>query len=101
MIRLKGKADHAGTAPMNMRSDAFMGMADFAHEIYRIIDENGTDKSRLTIGRVELKPGYAHNIPGEVDFTLVGRDLDEGVMRALAEAWRKGLCSIATRKRFV
>src|SRR3546814_7830613 len=65
MIRLKGKADHAGTAPMNMRSDAFMGMADFAHEIYRIIDENGTDKSRLTIGRVELKPGYAHTIQGD------------------------------------
>src|SRR3546814_381003 len=101
MIRLKGKADHAGTAPMNMRSDAFMGMADFAHEIYRIIDENGTDKSRLTIGRVELKPGYAHTIPGEVDFTLVGRDLDEGVMRALAEACRKVLSSIARKHKLM
>ncbi len=29
-----------------------MGMADFAHEINRIIDEEGTDKSRLTIGHV-------------------------------------------------
>lgn len=101
LIRLKGKADHAGTAPMNMRSDAFMGMADFAHEIYRIIDENGTDKSRLTIGRVELKPGYAHTIPGEVDFTLVGRDLDEGVMLALAEACRKVLSSIARRHKLM
>ncbi|MDX1518980.1 MAG: Zn-dependent hydrolase, partial [Gammaproteobacteria bacterium] len=38
LVKLIGKADHAGTAPMNMRSDAFMGMADFAHEIHRIID---------------------------------------------------------------
>lgn len=101
MIRLKGKADHAGTAPMHMRSDAFMGLADFAHEIYRIIDENGTDKSRLTIGRVELKPGYAHTIPGEVDFTLVGRDLDEGIMLALAEACRKVLSSIARKHKLM
>lgn len=101
LIRLKGKADHAGTAPMNMRSDAFMGLADFAHEIYRIIDENGSDKSRLTIGRVELKPGYAHTIPGEVDFTLVGRDLDEAIMRALAEACRKVLSSIARKHKLM
>lgn len=101
LIRLKGKADHAGTAPMNMRSDAFMGLADFAHEIYRIIDENGTEKSRLTIGRVELKPGYAHTIPGEVDFTLVGRDLDESVMLALAEACRKVLSSIARKHKLM
>ncbi|QEC52711.1 Zn-dependent hydrolase [Anseongella ginsenosidimutans] len=101
LIRLKGKADHAGTAPMNMRSDAFMGLADFAHEIYRIIDENGSDKSRLTIGRVELKPGYAHTIPGEVDFTLVGRDLDERIMFTLAEACRKVLSSIARKHKLM
>lgn len=34
-------------------SDAFMGLADFAHEIPRIIDENGTERSRLTVGKVE------------------------------------------------
>lgn len=97
LVKLKGKADHAGTAPMNMRSDAFMGLADFGHEIYRIIDEDGTDKSRLTIGKVELKPGYAHTIPGEVDFTLVGRDLDEEVMRNIAESCRKVLSAIARK----
>ena len=40
-VRLKGKADHAGTAPMELRSDALMGMVDFAHEIPRIIEEEG------------------------------------------------------------
>ena len=50
LIKFIGKADHAGTAPMNLRSDAFMGVADFAHEISRIIDEEGTEKTRLTIG---------------------------------------------------
>jgi N-carbamoyl-L-amino-acid hydrolase len=97
IIHLKGKADHAGTSPMNMRSDAFMGLADFAHEIPRIIDENGTDRSRLTVGKAELKPGNPHTIPGEVMFTLVGRDSREDVMRELGDACRRTLSAIARR----
>ncbi len=94
-IKLVGKAGHAGTAPMHLRSDAFMGMADFAHEIKRIIAENGTDKSRLTIGYVDLKPGYAHTVPGDVEFTLVGRDMSEETMHDLADACRRALSAIA------
>lgn len=97
LIKFIGKADHAGTAPMDLRSDAFMGVADFAHEIERIIDEDGTDKTRLTIGRVDLKPGYAHTVPGEVEFTLVGRDMSEDVMNAVADSCRKVLSSIARK----
>ncbi len=97
IIHLKGKADHAGTSPMNMRSDAFMGLADFAHEIPRIIDEHGTDRSRLTVGKAELKPGNPHTIPGEVVFTLVGRDSNENTMRDLGDACRRTLSAIARR----
>lgn len=99
IVHLKGKADHAGTAPMDMRSDAFMGLADFAHEIPRIIDENGTDKTRITVGKVELKPGYPHTVPGEAIFTIVGRDMSETVMTELAEACDKVLLAIARRHR--
>lgn len=99
LINLKGKADHAGTAPMDLRSDAFMGVADFAHEISRIIDEEGTDKSRLTIGSLELKPGFAHTVPGEAEFTLVGRDMSEEIMENLTLACRKVLSAIARKHR--
>lgn len=101
IVHLIGKADHAGTAPMNMRSDAFMGLADFAHEIPRIIDEDGTDRSRLTVGKVELKPGSPHTIPGEALFTLVGRDSDEAVMENLANSCRKSLSAIARRHKLM
>ncbi|MEX0962734.1 MAG: Zn-dependent hydrolase [Pseudohongiellaceae bacterium] len=100
-IKFIGKADHAGTAPMNLRSDAFMGVADFAHEISRIIDEEGTDKTRLTIGSLELKPGFAHTVPGQVEFTLVGRDMSEEVMVNVADSCRKVLSSIARRHRLM
>ena len=101
LIRFKGKAGHAGTAPMDLRSDAFMGVADFAHELTRIIDEEGSEKSRLTIGRVELKPGYAHTVPGQAEFTLVGRDISEPVMQAVADSCRKVLSAIARKHRLM
>ncbi|MCG8312574.1 MAG: Zn-dependent hydrolase [Pseudomonadales bacterium] len=97
LIKFIGKADHAGTAPMDLRSDAFMGVANFAHEISRIIEEDGSDSSRLTIGRVELKPGYAHTVPGNAEFTLVGRDMSEEVMLGMSESCRKVLSAIARR----
>lgn len=101
IVHLRGKADHAGTAPMNMRSDAFMGLADFAHEIPRIIDEHGTDRSRLTVGKVELKPGSPHTIPGEAMFTLVGRDSSADVMHRLCDACRVVLSAIARRQKLM
>lgn len=101
IVHLKGKADHAGTAPMNMRSDAFMGLANFAHEIPRIIDENGTERSRLTVGKVDLKPGSPHTIPGEAIFTLVGRDSSADAMHQLCDACRVVLSSIARRNKLM
>lgn len=101
IVHLKGKADHAGTAPMHMRSDAFMGLANFAHEIQRIIDEHGTERSRLTVGKVELKPGSPHTIPGEAIFTLVGRDSSADVMHQLCDACRVVLSAIARRNKLM
>tara|TARA_R100001086_G_scaffold229187_2_gene148969 strand:+ start:2298 stop:3581 length:1284 start_codon:yes stop_codon:yes gene_type:complete len=98
-VKLIGKAGHAGTAPMDMRSDAFTGLVEFAHEIPRIIDEEGTDTSRITIGFVELKPGFPHTVPGAVDFTIVGRDLDGEKMRDLANACQRVLSTIARRNK--
>ena len=73
-VCLRGEANHAGTTPMDMRNDAFMGLADFAHEVPRILEENGSDRSRATIGKAQILPGAANTVPGMVEFSLDVRD---------------------------
>jgi N-carbamoyl-L-amino-acid hydrolase len=96
-VSLIGTPNHAGTTPMGMRSDAFVGLAQFSSEITRILDENGSPRSVATIGRVHLTPGAANVVPGRVDFSLEVRDTDEVVLAELAEASRRALSAIARR----
>lgn len=97
-VRLKGEANHAGTTPMDMRNDAFMGLADFAHEIPRILAENGGERSRATIGKAQILPGATNTVPGLVEFSLDVRDTSETILDELSTACRKALSAIARHR---
>jgi N-carbamoyl-L-amino-acid hydrolase len=94
-VTLRGEANHAGTTPMDMRYDAFMGLADFAHEVPRILAENGSDRSRATIGKAQILPGATNTVPGLVEFSLDVRDTSSAVLDELSVAFRKALSAIA------
>lgn len=83
--RYAGVANHSGTTPMDMRADAFAGLASFAVRIPAIIDGFGAEQSRITIGKVDLRPNFAHTIPGVAEFSIIIRDTSEDVMRQLRE----------------
>lgn len=93
-----GEANHSGTTPMSMRRDAFQGLCEFSGEIPRILEENGTDDARATIGKINLIPPNPHTIPGEVEFSLVGRDFNEEAMLEIENACRKVLSAIGRRR---
>jgi N-carbamoyl-L-amino-acid hydrolase len=97
-ITLRGTPNHAGTTPMDMRDDAFMGLADFAHEIPRVLDENGSELSRATIGKANIVPGSPNTVPGSVEFSLDFRDTSADVLGELHQAFRKALSAIARRR---
>ena len=97
-ITLTGTPNHAGTTPMDMRSDAFQGLAEFAVQLERVLEEYGSPRSTATIGRVELKPGAANVIPGQALFSLDVRDTDQRTLEVLAEALRRTLSAIARRR---
>lgn len=97
-VTLKGEANHSGTTPMEMRKDAFAGLCAFGAQYDALIKKYGSDFSRLTIGHVKVLPGYSHVVPGQVEFVLSVRDLDEDVMRRLAKGCEDTLNSIADEK---
>ncbi len=96
-VSLIGTPNHAGTTPMDMRNDAFMGLSEFSSQINRILEENGSARSVATIGRVECLPGAANVVPGRVEFSLEARDTEQQVLNDLADAFRKSLSAIARR----
>lgn len=97
-VHLSGIANHAGTTPMDMRADAFSGLAAFAGQIEQILAEHGSPRSTATIGRVELTPGAANVIPGVAEFSLDVRDTDARILQTLGDAMRRSLEAIARQR---
>src|SRR5690606_3487516 len=68
-VIVKGRPDHAGTTPMNMRIDA-------RDAVSTLINKIGTearsleDGSVATVGTLKVLPGAANIVPGEVTFTV-------------------------------
>lgn len=79
-----GRAGHAGTTPMEVRQDAFIGLADFALRANQLVLRKYEDNT-LTIGRVVLKPGSFSVVPGEADFTLDLRSQDLSSLTQMEE----------------
>lgn len=95
-VTFYGKANHSGTTPMDMRSDALAGLAAFACRIPAIIEKQGTDQSRITIGKVDIEPNFPHTIPGKAAFSVITRDTDEAVQSRLLKMVRQEIESSAT-----
>ena len=97
-IKLIGHPNHAGTTPMAMRQDALQGMVEFSSQINRVLEEHGSNQSVATIGKVEVLPGAPNVIPGEVNFTLEFRELNETKLNELADAFLLSLSTITHRR---
>lgn len=100
-VRLIGKANHAGTTPMNMREDAFQGLAEFSGEINRVLEEKGSENSVATIGKVNLYPGTANVVPGIAEFSLDVRDPNTEILQSLSDSFRTTLSAIARRRKLM
>lgn len=68
-VTIKGRPDHAGTTPMDMRSDALEAAANLISRIGDFAREVG-DGTVATVGKIKVLPGAANIVPGEVVFTV-------------------------------
>lgn len=98
-VRLEGVANHSGTTPMQLRADAFAGLTEVAQAIPRVIDRHGSDNSRITIGKVEIRPNFIHTIPGIAEFVINIRDTDEAAIEAIKAAMSDEVARAAAKHR--
>ncbi len=73
--KVKGKANHAGTTPMNLRDDALVKASKVIVNINEIINNIGSPMVG-TVGYIKAYPGAVNVIPGVVEFTIEIRDMD-------------------------
>lgn len=75
-----GMAAHAGTTPMNERSDAMAAAVAIATQLYARAGQEAAHNIRLTLGRWQVTPNSINTIPGEVEFTIDVRCVDAAVL---------------------
>jgi allantoate deiminase len=74
-ITVKGRPDHAGTTPMDMRADAMDTASKVISKIggYAVEENNGTV---ATVGSLKIKPGATNIVAADVEFTVDLRSKD-------------------------
>lgn len=74
-VKLKGRPDHAGTTPMDMRADPLDAASKVISRISGLAREAGQG-TVVTVGILNVKPGAANIVPSEVVFTVDIRSKD-------------------------
>lgn len=87
-IAFVGRANHAGTTPMNLRCDAIAGAAEWIGTVERVAQ--GVTGLVATVGKIDAKPGATNVIAGEARLTLdVRHSSDDIRTRAVGELIRQ------------
>jgi len=91
-----GRANHAGTTPMDLRCDAIAGAAEWIGTVERVAQ--GVHGLVATVGKIEARPGAANVIAAEARLTLdVRHSSDEIRTRAVGDLIRQAQ-GIAARR---
>jgi N-carbamoyl-L-amino-acid hydrolase len=77
-----GAASHAGTTPLELRRDAFLGLADMAIRSTQHVATHHYG-AMVTVGKVAVHPGSFSIVPGRVEFSLDYRSSSPEVLRDL------------------
>lgn len=97
-VTVTGRADHAGTTPMDLRQDALVGAAAMVQAIASIAAAIGRP-AVATVGKIHAEPDQINVVPGRVVFTVDLRHSDLTGRRSLEERVRSLCATIAQERR--
>jgi N-carbamoyl-L-amino-acid hydrolase len=99
-VTFEGEPDHAGTAPMDLRKDAFTGAAEYACLARQLVLEEGTrGQGRLTFGVVDVKPQVANIVPYQVRLLQDIRDVSDATVARMVIRTKDIAEDVATKHR--
>ena len=96
-VVVSGRADHAGTTPMDLRRDAMAGAAAMIQAIESVARSLGKP-AVATVGKLDVSPDQINVVPGRVVFTVDLRHADLGGRRVLEERVRS-VCETTAQER--
>lgn len=96
-VKIIGRADHAGTTPMDMRSDALEAAAIIISQLGDFTREVG-EGSVATVGKLTVLPGAINVVSSEVNFTVDIRSKNSDNIRKISCWIEETLEQISERK---
>ncbi len=95
-VKFRGKANHAGTTPMNLRQDALTGAAEW---ITTVEQSARRDASMVaTVGRIETYPNVGNVVPSDVTCSLDIRHAEDAVRQQTVFALMRSAEILAARR---
>ncbi|WP_077600864.1 Zn-dependent hydrolase [Oceanobacillus sojae] len=94
-VTISGKAGHAGTTPMDRRSDALVAAANIIAKFPQIAIEEG-EGTVTTVGRHEVFPNGANVIPDKVKFSVDIRSSKEEHIKNVVQKVKDVIASYET-----
>lgn len=83
-VTISGEQNHAGTTPMYLRKDPLVKTAELILNMTERVKKISFG-AVITVGQLELQPGSANVIPGQVHFVIDMRDSDKEALRQAKE----------------
>lgn len=84
-LTFTGRADHAGTTPLDRRADALRGVAEFVRQSRELV-MNRFPGGVMNCGTVEVSPGAFNIVPERARLAVEFRHHDPQIMEAMREA---------------
>lgn len=75
-VTIEGDSNHAGTTPMDLRSDPMAGAAEIISQIRKTAKNDALPSTVATVGKIECRPNIPNVIPQEVEFYVDIRDVE-------------------------
>lgn len=92
-VVVTGRANHAGTTPMDQRRDALVAAAAMVERIAGLATQGPVDVA--TVGSLVVEPGNANVVPGLVSLTFDLRSVDDDCCREAIDLLRAAAARVA------